>query len=779
MDAVKRKKRFLFTCATLLLCAAALAFCACASPVPKEKTYLVSINLSDRVTLIGEPIVRVARGESVAFELELDEGYGVRAVSHGVYRDGVLTVYNVTQPLTVTVDAAPYIQMLSDTVKNGKVEAFFAADTQRDLLYEGDEILLRAVPRSPEYYVDRFTIDNQNVDFEAEIDGSVTVSTVYHEGLTYGAQILGNPYSLLLRPIAHGSIDTGTSDGIVRYGDILDIKCYPDDGYRASTVYFNGRYLLPQADEVQVEITGNTMIGAQFVDAATPATTYDPNGGVWVSDEPPIVQDTYRDNFYIDNCIGKLQRPGYLLICFNTAPDGSGEAHNLGAMLPASDRSATLYAQWQKESPAEYFVYDLDDASKTAAIRGLSDAGYAARPAVLAIPQTIDGYCVTQIAAAAFQGCDFVGDLYLPHTLTKVGAKACARMTALTRITLYDSLANLSVDAFDGSDAIVTLRLNSATPRAYENKVESSFADKVEQLKALKGQKKIVSLSGCSMARGVQSALLQTDPVLAEYAILHMGVHASGNIYFYLPQILPYLEDGDIFLWSPEYYSSQFGSDAHVNQYYSLTVAECNYDMIGDVNISENASTRGFLTSLPQFLSSRLTFAREGKIYYNTSDGVRGQVNEYGEFVYPRVSQHQSMWSSNQIADVWLLKDGAATLCAYFDAHLKPVIDRGVRLYHMYPPQCVYADANSANGSFEADAPLREEFHRQLQTILSRYGGVSISTPEKSYLPVKYAYDHPYHMTNEGTRVYTETVLKPALIEQLKKDGLYVVGGTK
>lgn len=89
-------------------------------------------------------------------------------------------------------------------------------------------------------------------------------------------------------------------------------------------------------------------------------------------------------------------------------------------------------------------VYSLDDATKTATVKGLADKTSTS----VTIPNSVNGYEVTTIGEKAFLSCEKLTSVDLPNSITKIGNRAFMDCTALTSIDLPNSLTSIGESAF-------------------------------------------------------------------------------------------------------------------------------------------------------------------------------------------------------------------------------------------------------------------------------------------------------------------------------------------
>ena len=73
---------------------------------------------------------------------------------------------------------------------------------------------------------------------------------------------------------------------------------------------------------------------------------------------------------------------------------------------------------------------------------------YLGNYSVLVIPETIDGYCVTEIADSVFSGNTKLTSVYVPNGVKKIGWFAFSGCTSLKSVTLPTSVEDIGYDAF-------------------------------------------------------------------------------------------------------------------------------------------------------------------------------------------------------------------------------------------------------------------------------------------------------------------------------------------
>lgn len=90
------------------------------------------------------------------------------------------------------------------------------------------------------------------------------------------------------------------------------------------------------------------------------------------------------------------------------------------------------------------------------------------------IPDTIEGYPVTEISSYAFCDCAAITEIKIPEGVTSIGVNAFESCKSLDKITLPGSLNRVSCSAFDGCNNLKNIIFNT------KNSCDSGFLSKVE-----------------------------------------------------------------------------------------------------------------------------------------------------------------------------------------------------------------------------------------------------------------------------------------------------------
>ena len=467
-----------------------------------------------------------------------------------------------------------------------------------------------------------------------------------------------------------------------------------------------------------------------------------------------------------------FSREGYVLIGWNTAPDGSGTEIGLGSRVRAEDfpdKTYNLYAMWVKEASETDFVTEpvgnglriteyskkdmenitghADDKTEPWDTTGHSES----EPDILAIPGKIGGLPVYSIAEGAFAGCK-AGTVVLPPGLKNVEKRAFEGATLHT-LYLFDDLQTISAHAFDGCENLRTLRVQAATAPVYSGNYFATFADKVDYLKSVRDQKKLVLFSGSSARFGYDCDLLKKE--FPEYEPVNMGVFAYTNA---LPQyhlILSYMNEGDILLASPEFDApqSQFCISRQL-EWHHFAMAEANYDLLSELDLREYASVFAALDEYLQiragmdgkeYTMSPAEYDEEGNPVHTPS------YNRYGDYILYRENAKTDQPVYGLPVDYTADALPKSTFLDPFNEVITLFQEKGIRFLVTYAPR--NEKALSERSSRETRAELDQHLRDNLIAPV-------ISDIEESMYSGYYLYGTDNHLSTEGVKIRTERIVE-------------------
>lgn len=440
-----------------------------------------------------------------------------------------------------------------------------------------------------------------------------------------------------------------------------------------------------------------------------------------------------------------FERSGYVLLGWNTAPDGSGKRIGLGSRTEKRE-GLILYAEWAAASPAEDFVYEIRD-GEAWILSWLGGDG------TCVIPETLDGAPLRRICAGAFSGAA-LDELVLPSSLRCIEDGAFTDCMILD-LTLYDSLRELSEASFSDCAGPRTLHVNAAVSPVYSGSYYDTFSDKYDWLLSIRDQQKIVLASGSSGRYGYDSPMLRR--AFPDYEVANMGVYAWSNMRPQLELVRALMQPGDILLSAPEFdaVETQFCATDRLDAHF-WAMMESNYDAVAALELD------GYTEIWASFAAyQRIRGGMPGKSYslspanYDDDGNYYAfpTYNRYGDFVLPRENAERDELHRRNIAD-YTVDSFPAEAIESLNAVYRSFLDEGITVYFSYTPR-------NRSSLTEASTPeARAALHEYLCASLSV---PVISEMEDYLLSGVYFWQIDSHTSSEGAAIRTER-----LIEDLK-----------
>lgn len=437
-----------------------------------------------------------------------------------------------------------------------------------------------------------------------------------------------------------------------------------------------------------------------------------------------------------------MERPGYQLIGWNTAADGSGIFVGLGSRMERGT-NLVLYAQWAKESPAEDFEYTVyGDTVRITAYLG-SDR-------VCVVPREINGLEVERICAGAFRDAE-LDTVILPPTMMTVEKEAFAG-SSVREVYLCDSLKYIYNESFAQCSALTTLRINAVTAPVYSGSYFDAFADKYDWLLSIREERKMVLFSGSSGRYGYVSEMLME--AFPEYRVANMGVYAYTNAKPQLELIRQLMQPGDLLLSAPEFdaVNFQFCACDDLDALF-WAMMESNYDAAAllDLRNYDNvfSSLREYLTVRPAMGAGDYGISPK----WFDDDGNRcaeDTYNQYGDYILPRPNAPRDEIMKWGLADYTVGGFPEETIQSLNRVY-EDFLSRGITVYFTYTPRNIRAITP------ESTPEARQTLHDHL---VSRLTVPVISLIEESLYPGTCFYLIDSHLSTEAAVVRTERIIR-------------------
>lgn len=621
---IKNKIIALMLCAAMLL----LSLCSCGLEelIPdfmlpdKSDSYheiqqMVSVMIEDgdHYTVTSQNPVKVNKGGTAVFTIDIEDGYEFDSSDAGEYKDGVLIVSGVVFPTTVSI-------------KVKKESIIIGGDD--DGTDDGDD---DGADNGDDDGTDNGSDDGTD-------DGT-------DDGADDQKDHIRADTPLIQIEITDGSTDNvgGGSDSGSENEDKEDEKedeenkdtetviltaPEAEDGYHficwtLDAAAEEGGELLSDKECVEYELSiGRTPI-ANFVDNEHFVILYRTNGGT-TKDGKDYYYQTFRSaNYYMPNTVyqnGTFVRDGYVLMRYTANSDGSGDYTTLGGKIEVNDNGfVELWLKWGKATTSnfEYGIYETADGENAAFVNS-----YTGKAINVVIPESIthDGitYPVKKIVAGAFNGVG-IATVVIPSTIHTIEDGAFVSCENLHTITVHDNLWQVSDKAFSGCDRLSTYYLNAAHHPVFAGSSEGLFCLKYEKLRmaARYGKKKIMVMSGSSSLYGF-SATQMEEAFGGEYTVINYGTNAGANGMLYLDAFARFFGEGDIIIHAPEMNNSNY-LGAGTTTYLTFRGTEAMYEIFSYVDMRKHP---GFFDGLCDFNQTKRIGKKEVPYdRYGNNDG--------------------------------------------------------------------------------------------------------------------------------------------------------------
>lgn len=460
------------------------------------------------------------------------------------------------------------------------------------------------------------------------------------------------------------------------------------------------------------------------------------------SSEPVILEGStghLRTNTALGNDI--FEKDGYVLVSWNTKADGSGERIGIGSRVD-SEKNDVLYAVWAQAPENGLFTYREDE-------RGLFITGLRAETDCIVIPAYIDGIPVKGISSSAF-GKSQAKELVLPETLEIIEPDAF-RDAAIETVTFYDSLTDVSDDSFRGC-SIRTIHVNAVKKPVYSGTYFDTFPDKVDWLKSLAEQKKIVLFSGSSARFGYDSEMI--DEAFEDYTVANMGVYAYSSSKPQYELILGNMKRDDVLIVAPEFDAIEEQFCATDNLWYEFfAMTESNYDLLSELDMRNYSHV---WDDFREYQKNRLDMPAKNYSVTPKNHDEDGNIvggmetyNKYGDYIYPRPNQETEGLFGIKRA-TYLVEDFPEETVECLNAVLEKFIEKGIKVFFSYAPR---SEKSVTEGSDKDERSRLDAYLREKLSV------PVISGIEESIYNAIYFYGTDNHLSDEGVDVRTERII--------------------
>ena len=536
---------------------------------------------------------------------------------------------------------------------------------------------------------------------------------------------------------------------VIKRGEDLSLNFTIADGVVFDSCEYNGQHEIEEKGEGRYVLK---LFNVQFDARITIKTNrldgkvyYYLNGGSFVDETKKqdffMVEAVLGHHLRFNTDIGKeIVRDGYTQLGWNTQPDGSGDHVGLGSRITINEKdSVALYAEWEKWSPNEYFTYATNNFTKETGDIILMEYHGPQTIDRLSIPGYINGKKVTFIGETFSQGLQ-INTLILPNTMHTVRIGSF-QQSEIGEIFFFDNLRDVSNGSF--GKTMKTIHINAAIePRYMGESDDSQFSEDMDRLMLNASKKKMIFFGGCSMSYGLNSKTVE-DAFNGEYFICDMAVIGGTNAWFQYLCMIPYLNEGDIFVHAPEEMSSYQLLWRLRAQNRMFVCVESNYDLLAAIDCSRITA---FFECFAEYNDARYLLKPSSYEAYNSN------YNEYGDIIFDRPNAPDDAdFGLAPLYDLRYLKDDAIKNLNYIYGLME---ERGAQVMFSFAPI-------NRNALSEEDVSTQVWvlFENELRNGLEEEYEI-ISTAEDYLFEGKYFYDTDYHMSSEGAAVRTQLLIR-------------------
>ncbi len=501
-----------------------------------EYNVQVMLTEGEGYSILGENPMPVKAGDDAVFKIELEDGWSFAyADGEAIWNEenSTLTVEDVYYPMTVNMlasDADKMVRFFLEKAGDGKGNV--GISSKEVTFYPGTPIEVWVSPS----------------------DGSNFVGWSVNKPLSNGGELYSTDTKI--------QFSVPEKDRNFLYANFEKIKI--EEAPSISNNNLDGPTVIYEDYGIQ----GNE---------STHMIAYDVNGGSIVGYDTKVFYDEVSTAvFAFPNTLpemGYFKRDGYLLLEYNTEPDGSGRSIPCGGkvILPEGDMT-TLYCIWTPVTDVSSFTTsNYDD--------GVAISGYSGEHEKLVIPAYIDGQPVRAIKKGAIKSGSYK-TLILPNTLRTVESGAFTDSKNMEEMWFYDTLVTMKNNAFSDLSGWRRMRIVAAQMPRFSKNDDPSYTRKWERLWQVSqtDAKKLVVCSGSSSFYGLRTPLLE-ELLDGEYAVINFGNLAQAQVAFFMDVLADFLDEDDIIVHAPETgYDGVMGYDYFF--WWIYRVLEYNYEML-------------------------------------------------------------------------------------------------------------------------------------------------------------------------------------------------------
>ena len=685
-----------------------------------QNTVTVSIEDGEYYTVTSQNPVKVNKGGTATFDIEIKDGYKFSSSTDGMYENGVLTIPNVKYPTTVSV-----ILKRESLVIDG--------DTEED---EGNIVDGETPVIVPDYVLNdpENNEENENEDIE----------------------------------------DTEEEIEPERYTETIQLTPpEAEEGYHFICWTYDlpaeeGGELLSKETSGTFEISIGRPFYANFVDNEHYVILYRTNGGTTADGKEFYYQTFSSKNYYMPNTIhqnGTFVRDGHVLMRYTENADGTGDYTTLGGKIEVDENGfIELWLKWGKATTSgiKYEIHTIEevaiDDTKTQ-IDVACVVGYTGSAINVVIPEKVsftnengekEEYPVRKIAEYAFNNSNLY-TITLPNTIHTIEDYAFYQCENLHTLTVHDTLWQVTDLAFSECPKLSTYYLNSGRNPVFAGSTEGLFCMKYEKIRQAHtlGKKKIMVMSGSSSLYGFSAEQME-NAFYGEYWVINYGTNAGALGTLYLDAFVRFFDEGDIVIHAPEMNNANYHGGGEIT-YLTYRGTEEMYEVYSFVDMR---LYKGFFDGMRVFNQEKR----------NKSVGVSyekygGSINKMTDLT---TNQDAPNFDTTPSSNPYNKNSVNATIIQNINAINKKYNERGTTMYYSFAP--------IDKGYLNDNALKKENQDAYVARLAEVLDYEIISHPSNYYYDHQYFYNSTYHPGITGRTMRT-TALIADLKAQLIKEG--------
>lgn len=578
-------------------------------------------------------------------------------------------------------------------------------------------------------------------------NGRITLSDVWYPTTIKATVRDYMTYKYRARATSGGSVTKGEKDWTnVTEDDTVTVTAKASRrkmfaGWSLGKSLEDGGTIISTDSKYTFAIEKNMDLIANFLDEGARIVRYDMNGGETYDGGASFVDTVVDDYHFYANTLpnyGMFVRDGYVLLGYNTEPDGSGDYYACGWNIISDETVVDLYCVWAEETPSDAFEFKrVGNEYAVTSYSGSYDT--------IVVPATYRHTNVTSIESKAFSDAD-ADTIILPSTITTVERGA---FTSCGLSTLYmpDTITTISDRSFSKCNNFSTLNVYAARTPTYQTADHGTYSIKYERLvyATEHDMRKLVFTSGSNGTYGVLSAQLEEELGGAFY-IIDYALHYQTCGMFFIDLISDFLEEDDVFVFMPEPNEFQLGSNAWNAIMWQFF--EAAYESVTHVDIRDY---KGVFDTFAEFNNTRnWMWPTSYTDYWNG-------IDRYGDNSWFRSGERANFIGSQGTYSLGTGHIDVDNINSVFDK----CAATGAKTYFSFPS--LNKNALVKDGKNESHRKAYENYIRDNLHI------TVISDIEDYIFEARYMSGTNYHLSTEGSKIRTER-LGDDIIRQLNKD---------